>query len=279
MVPDRGVGPGDPGGKLLPAAPGESADHWLLPLQAARYVADVLCMVYFAVSSRFWEGRRGRRLARGVVLQQVYFTAVQALPFTLMVALVFGALAMIQASVQLPRFGKREVEAITGLVIFRELAPIIVALLVIARSTNAIVVEIGNMRLNGELRALEILGINIDRFLVLPRLTGMIISVPLLTVIFCAAALWGGFWVAKFSGFLESNFVLSRLSSSLDATLWWNVMVRAFFFALVISSVSCHHGLRVKVSATEVPQQATRAVISSLSLCFLGNLVLSLAVL
>jgi phospholipid/cholesterol/gamma-HCH transport system permease protein len=107
----------------------------------------------------------------------------------------------------------------------------------------------------------------------------MLISVPLLTVTFCAAALWGGFWVAKLSGLLESNFVLSRLSSSLDVTIWKNVMVRAVVFAFVIGAVSCHHGLRVKVSATEVPQQATRGVIGALSLCFLSNLALSLAVL
>jgi len=98
-----------------------------------------------------------------------------------------------------------------GWVLFRELSPLVVAGIVIARSATAIVVEIGNMRVNGEIHALEVLGVNLDRLIVLPRLLGMLISVPLLTVVFCAAAFWGGYWAAELSGLLESNFKLARL--------------------------------------------------------------------
>ena len=241
-----------------------------------RYLADLILTFYLALSSAVWEGGRGKVLSRRVVLQQVYFTAVQALPLILLIAVGLGALAMIQASVQLPRFGMRKVEGITGLLIFRELAAITVALLVIARSANAMVVEIGNMRINGEIRALEILGINIDRLVVLPRITAMALSLPLLTAVFLAGALWGGYAAGRVTNLIATDFTLTRLSATLDMTLFQTVILRALFFGFVIGTVACCHGLRVRVSATEVPQQATRGVISALTICFLGNLVLSI---
>jgi phospholipid/cholesterol/gamma-HCH transport system permease protein len=240
------------------------------------YVAEIGGTAYRALSSCLWERGRGRGLVRRVFLQQVYFTAVQALPLALFMAVGFGALLMIQASRQLPRFGMQEVEEITGLVLFREVAPLAVALIVIARSATAIVVEIGNMRVSGELRALEILGINLDRLIVLPRLLGMLVSVPLLATCFCAAALWGGYFLARGSGLLETNFVLQRLTTSLDVPMVEAVLIRSVCFGLITGAVSCGHGLRVKLSPTEVPQQATRGVVGALTLCFLANLVLSL---
>jgi phospholipid/cholesterol/gamma-HCH transport system permease protein len=246
---------------------------------SVRYLLVVLRTAYLGFSSLVWERGRGTRLVRRIVLEQVYFTAVQALPLVLLISVGFGALCMIQASVQLPRFGMREVEGITGLVLFREVMPLVVALIVIARSATAIVVEIGNMRVNGELRALEILGVNLDRLIVLPRLIGMVISVPLLAMVSCAAAFWGGFWVSKLSGLLESNFVISRLSASLDGPTLRLILIRAICFGVIVGSVSCHHGLLVRMSTTEVPQQATRGVVSALSLCFIANFALSVAVL
>lgn len=261
-----------------PAAPVARKAAPLLAFHALLYVFELARLFYLSISSVFWERRRGARLVNRIMLQQVYFTGVQALPLTLFVAVAFGGLVMIQASIQLPRFGMREVEDLTGLVLFRELGPLVVALIVIARSANAIVVEIGNMRVNGELRALEVLGINIERFIVLPRLIGVVTSVFLLTVSFCTAAYWGGFWLARLSGRLESNFVLARLTTSFDPDLFRNLLIRCFAFGVVIAIVACLHGLRVKQSTTEVPQQATRGVISALSLCFVINFTVSLGV-
>ena len=245
---------------------------------AVRYVFLLARLLYLSLSSIVWERRRGAALVNRLMLQQVYFTAVQALPLTLFVAVAFGALTMVQASIQLPRFGMREVEEITGFILFRELAPLVVVLIVIARSANAIVVEIGNMRVNGEIRALEVMGVNLERFIVLPRLIGVVTSVLLLAVSFCAAAYWGGFWLATFSGYIESNFVLARLTSVFDFALFRNLIVRCFAFGTVIALVACHHGFRVQVSPTEVPQQATRGVISALALSFVINFAVALAV-
>jgi len=241
------------------------------------FVLTLFKLIYRSVASMFWERRRGRSLVRRVILQQVYFTAVQSTALTVLVAVAMGALLMHQASVILPRFGLPDfAEWLTVLILFREIAPLTVALIIIARSANAIVIEIGNMRVNGEIRALEVLGINLDRFIVLPRIVGMTVSVTLLTVLFCAAAMWGGFWTAHAAGLLESNFLLESLLENLTLDIILNILLRAFCFGIVIGAVSCLHGLWVRVASTEVPQQASRGVVHSLSLCFILNFVISL---
>jgi phospholipid/cholesterol/gamma-HCH transport system permease protein len=275
------AGPGRtaPPGAARPALPGRPFPRRSPPLaalDALRYVFRLAETIYLALGSIWWEGRRGTGLITRITLQQVYFTAVQALPLTLFIAIAFGGLLMAQASIHLPRFGLHQFEELMGLLIFRELAPICVALIVIARSANAIVVEIGNMRVNGELRALELLAINLDRFIVLPRLIGMVLSVTLLIVAFCVAAYFGGFWLARLSGLLESNFVQERLARGIPFGAVRNILLRGLVFGLIIGSAACLHGLRVQVSPTEVPQQATRGVISALSLCFVANFILSL---
>jgi phospholipid/cholesterol/gamma-HCH transport system permease protein len=264
-------------GTRVLTAPVSAAAGRSLPLRAfelAQYLFQLARLVYQGFASLAWEKGRGRALGRRVLLQQVYFTALQALPLTILVAIASGALFMGQASVQLTSFGMREVEW-TTVILFREIGPMVVALVVIARSANAIVIEIGNMRVNGEIRALEVMGINLDRYLVLPRIAGVTLSVVILTAAFCAAAFWGGFYVARHAEILASTFVMERLAATLDAATLGNIFLRAVCFGLVISSVACLHGLKVGLSSTEVPQQASRGVISALSLCFIINFLIA----
>lgn len=264
-----------------PKAPGLTLPVWLEPTrflaQELGFLLTLLKLIYRSLTSILWEGRRGRKLVRRIILQQVYFTAVQSTTLTALVAVAIGTLLMHQASVILPRYGLPDfAEWLTVLILFREIAPLTVALVIIARSANAIVIELGNMRVNGEIRALEVLGINLDRFLVLPRIVGMTISVTLLTVIFCAAAMWGGYWTAQAAGLLESSFLLESLLENFTLDVFLNILLRAFTFGIVIASVSCVHGLWVRSASTEVPQQASRGVVHSLSLCFILNFVISL---
>lgn len=233
-------------------------------------------LAYQCLVSLFWERRKSTRLVRQIYLQQIYFTAVQSLPITVLIALAIGTLLMNQASEILPTYGFPDyAEWLTGLILFREISPLVVALVIIARSANAIVIEIGNMRVNGELRALDVLGFNLDYYIVLPRLLGMVTSVVLLTVCFCAAALWGGFYTARSLDLLESSFTLANLEKNFTLAMLTNILIRSLCFGVIIALVACLHGFRVQVSPTEVPQQAGRGVIRSLALCFVANFVIS----
>lgn len=254
---------------------------WLRPvvfvLNTFRYLFVLFWLIYQSLVSVFWERRKSKKLIVRIFLQQIYFTAIQSLPLTLLIAVVVGALLMREASIILPTYGFPDyAEWLTVHLMFREITPMVVALVIIARSANAIVIEIGNMKVNGELRALDVLGFNLDYYLVLPRILAMIVSVTTLTTCFCAAALWGGFWAAETLELLESNFLLADLEKNFDLPLLGNILLRAACFGVIISSVACLHGLAVRISPTEVPQQASRGVIRALSLCFVTNFFISI---
>lgn len=253
---------------------------WLRPplflLHTVRYLFVLFWLIYQSFVSVFWERRKSKKLIFQIFLQQIYFTAIQSLPLTVLIAIVVGALLMREASIILPTYGFPDyAEWITVQLVFREIAPVVVALVIVARSANAIVIEIGNMKVNGELRALDVLGFNLDYFIVLPRILAMIVSVTTLTVCFCAAALWGGFWTADVLDLLESNFILVNLEKNFTLEILGNILLRAAGFGVIISSVACLHGLGVRISPTEVPQQASGGVVRALSLCFAFNFVVS----
>ena len=131
------------------------------------------------------------------------------------------------------------------------------------------------MRVSGEIRALHILGVSIERLVVFPRILGMAISVPFLTILFVVSSLVGGYWAGKASGLLAGRFAFARLAENLDGPTLQNIVLRALLFGLIIGTVSCYHGLRVRISANEVPQQATRGIVAAFTLCFLVNIAFS----
>lgn len=266
----------------LPASPGvrvTRAPPWLrVPLAilaTGRYLGTLASALYRAAMSPLWEVGRGRRLARSITLRQVYFTAAQALPLTLFVALAIGVLLMQQGSDLLGQWGFPDYAESLTILLLKEIAPLTVALILIARSATAIVIELGNMEVNGEVRALEAMGINIDRYIVLPRVVGMVLSVTLLTGVFCATCVYGGHFVARVFGAVPSDFVLAELMRNFTPSVLFNILVRAFCFGFVIAAVACVHGLRVRFSAAEVPKEASRCVVRALSICVAINFLIA----
>ena len=137
-----------------------------------RYLQSLTLMIYLSFRSTFFGVDRGRshfkkhelRQVLSVVSAQIYFTGWQALPMISILALAAGGIAILQTSAQRSLLGG------TGMIgnllvvtIVRELGPLITALIVIARSGAAVASEIGNMRVNREIEALEVMGIS--RFL------------------------------------------------------------------------------------------------------------------
>jgi phospholipid/cholesterol/gamma-HCH transport system permease protein len=161
--------------------------------------------------------------------------------------------------------------------VLRELAPLITAIVVAGRSGTAIATELGNMKVNSEVLALSSLGIDPMRYIVLPRIVGCVISVVALmiyfTIVSLSAALVLGVWS---SGVSLSSFRQGVAGSVMPHDL-------ALFFAkgvglgTIVGWLPCHFGLGVKSSPTEVPQQASRAVVNSLLGCVVYNTALTAA--
>ncbi|MCU0722442.1 MAG: ABC transporter permease [Planctomycetes bacterium] len=235
-------------------------------------------IVFFLLAHRsLWtEARRGSFRISSIVRRQIYFTAMLGYPVLTVAALSLGAIVFTNAIAQLPTFGAgSEVGPLTTSILFREIAPFLTALIVIARSGTAIATELGNMKIQKEMDFLISQGINIWYFVVFPRIQGMIVSMGLLVVFFDLLAFIGGYTIAWILIPGASQYPLALFIQEIQISHMGISVLKALSFGAVIGTVCSYHGLEPERSSTEVPQSATKGVVRSLALCILVNFFIS----
>jgi phospholipid/cholesterol/gamma-HCH transport system permease protein len=224
-------------------------------------------------------GERGGRAALRVIIRQVLFTGVDALPVTSVIALLLGMIIIMQAGTQLPKLGASGlVGNIIVLTVIRELGPLITAVIVIGRSGAAITTELGNMSVGREITALTLMGIPVSRFLVMPRVIGMVVAMVCLTLYFDAVAVLGGFMIAKSKLTVPVDAFIQGITRALSFRDVGLTALKPLLFGLAVAAICCHHGLTVRSSYTEVPQQTTKAMINAVTICLILDILISLPV-
>jgi phospholipid/cholesterol/gamma-HCH transport system permease protein len=227
-----------------------------------------------ALASDFAPGVAAKRLVHSIMLTQVMFTGVQALSLVSAIGLLIGASIIIQTNMMMPADGEL-IGRVLVAVVLRELAPLITAIVVAGRSGTAIATELGNMKVNSEVLALSSLGIDPLRYVVLPRMVGCVVSVVALMIYFSIVSLSAAFAI----GIVASGASLSSFQQGVAGSVMPHDL--ALFFAkglglgTIVGWLSCHFGLQVNSSPTEVPQQASRAVVMSLLGCVVYNTALT----
>ncbi|MBM4331911.1 MAG: ABC transporter permease [Deltaproteobacteria bacterium] len=241
-----------------------------------RYYLDLSTLLYLAFKEAVAERQRGFSLVWEITLRQIYFTGVQALKVVTLVSLALGAIIIVQAGSQLALLGGvKFISTILVLVIIRELGPLLTAFIVIGRSGTAIATEIGNMIVAHELEAIRAMGINPVYFIVTPRIIGVTIAVICLTIYFNGVSLLGGFIVSMWILPMDLTVFLEELMISLTATDLIFGILKSAAFGLLIALTCTYHGLTVRYSSIEVPQVATRGVVSAILSCFTFNVLLT----
>jgi phospholipid/cholesterol/gamma-HCH transport system permease protein len=265
---------------LFPERPGTVRPGWVSRLGAKtlgghHFTRRLLGTLLLALSAPFQPGTAATLVSRRVTVRQIFFTGFEALPLVSVIALMVGATIIVQAQLnaELPA-------EILGMllvaVVLREVAPLVTAIVVAGRSGTAIATELGNMKANQEVLGLVSLGIDPHRFIVLPRLLGVIASVLVLTVYFGALAIVGGVvagaLLGRFSfGALRGGFMAALLP--LDLPLF---LLKGSGLGVIVGWLSCHFGLEVGTSPTEVPQRASQAVVFSMLACVGFNTVVTI---
>jgi len=247
-------------------------------LQRLRFLAETSGLVGQLVRDVTSSPSLENGAIRSVLLKQVYFSGYEAWKIIMLVALILGTVIVSQV-VGLVGGGSGSLTGkVLVWVVFRELGPLLTALIVIARSGTAIAAELGSMKINGELDALELMGIPRERYLILPRIVGVAAAVAVLTAYFVLTAFVGGFLIASLAHHIPYDQFVQGVVASLGL---WEIAVLAIktlLFGLTIPVICCHAGLSVGTSATEIPQAATRAVITSLfGIVLLDGLITSVA--
>jgi phospholipid/cholesterol/gamma-HCH transport system permease protein len=210
------------------------------------------------------DGRRGA-VVFGQTLQQIRFTGVHAWPLVLCAGFGIGAITIIQAYTQLSTMAERYIGSLLVVIVVRELGPLAAAVLVIGRSGTAIAADLGAMRINQEVAALEAFGVDPFQYLMVPRLVGVTFSMFALLVIFDAAALLGGYAVAGSRFGMPVATFLRAIGETLENMDLALALIKGVLFGASVAIVSCYSGLSVQRSQTELPQAVTRTVVLSLS--------------
>ncbi len=240
------------------------------------YTLDLLLMTYLSFRSALLDQAQGLRSIFSVVSAQIYFTGWQALPLVSVLAIASGGLVMLQSSTQLSFFGG--VDMIGGImiaIIFRELGPLFVALVVTARSGTAVASELGSMKVNREIQAIESVGINPLSYIVFPRILGGIISTLTLGFYFNLIALLGGYMVTRLLHDMPFSFYSDNLANSIHQADIIVFVLKNGFSGAIIFIVSAYQGLSVQRSPHEIPQVTTKAVLNSMIYVVLFNVAVT----
>jgi phospholipid/cholesterol/gamma-HCH transport system permease protein len=224
----------------------------------------------------------GQRLAsQGLVIRetvrQVRATGVRTLPSVLQMGLLVGLIAATQMISLLAGFtGTTKVWGILVLIIFREVAPLVTAIIVAGRAGTVVAADLANMVVSEEMDALETMGISPLHYAVLPRMLGLFLASSALSFYFVAAALAGAAAVARLSLSLPFTFFINNILQNLETRDLAIFVSKAAVFALLISSVCAWKGLTVGRSRQEVPLAVSRATFQSLAACLVANSLFSL---
>ncbi|HSR11745.1 MAG TPA: ABC transporter permease [Thermodesulfobacteriota bacterium] len=258
------------------SAPGflESLGGWATAKLAV--FVGLSTLLYLGFREFFAERKRGFPLVWEITLRQIYFTGVEAVRVVTVVALALGTVIIVQAGTQLSFLGGVEfVVPILVIVMCREVGPLLTAIIVIARSGTAIATELGNMVVGEELGAIEAMGINPVYFIVSPRIVGVTVAVLCLTAVFISVGLLGGFALSKLLLPVKLEPFIQELQNSLKINDVLFASLKSLIFGVLISLSCTYHGLRAGLSIIEVPQVATRGVVSALLFCIGSNALLT----
>ncbi len=248
-------------------------------LEAWRYLATLAAISVQAGIDVVSSAGRGQPETVRVVTRQILFTGVDALPVTGAIGLMLGVIIITQAGSQLPQLGAGGlIGSIIVLSVIRELGPLVTAFIIVGRSGTAITTELGNMSVAREVAALRLMGIPVSRFIIMPRMVGVIVAMLCLTLYFDVVAVLGGFLIAKTTLTLPFEAFAQGITKALSLTDVILTAVKPVIFGTAVASVCCHHGLSVAGSYTEVPQQTTKAMINSVTLCLLLDLLITVPV-
>jgi phospholipid/cholesterol/gamma-HCH transport system permease protein len=208
--------------------------------------------------------RRFRLLS---LIAQIEETGLTALPILGLLSFLLGIVIAYQGVDQLTRFGAQIFTVnLVGVSILREIAALIAAIIVAGRSGSAFTAQIGTMKVNQEIDALETMGVNVVEILVLPRILGLMIALPLLTVFADAMGLLGGATMCYFDLGIGFPAFLHQLHGAISLNTFLVGLLKAPVFAFLIAFVGCFEGLRVESNAASLGRLTTRSVVESIFL-------------
>jgi phospholipid/cholesterol/gamma-HCH transport system permease protein len=198
------------------------------------------------------------------VLHQMFVCGVASIPVTLVVSIFTGAILALNGGLTLSELGQEHLlGGIVAVSMTREMGPFMTGLILAASVGSGMAAELGTMQVSEEIDALEVMGIDPARFLVVPRLLAMAIMTPVVTVYTNLVGILGGALIGFYQYGVSLALFKNEALQSLKAKDIHTGLLKAFLFGAVIASVSCSQGLRARGGAIGVGHAVRRSVVVS----------------
>lgn len=211
------------------------------------------------------EARHPARIRWAACFSLAERAGLDAIPIVFVTTFFIGAVVAFVGASALAAYGaKVMVINMVGWTVLREFNIIITAVLLAGRSTSSFAAEIGSMKMNQEVDAMQTMGVDPFEALVLPRFVAMLVTIPLLTFVATIAGLAGGVVVSWAALDIEPVFFLTRLVDIVGATNFWIGMSKAPIMALIIAGVGCRQGLEVEGDVESLGRRVTSAVVHAI---------------
>jgi len=216
--------------------------------------------------------RSRKRLRIPSIVRHAYETGVQAIPIVSVIAFLISVISAYIGQQQLRPFGAEIFTVdLVAIGVLRELAVLLTAIMVAGRTGSAYAAEIGVMKLNEEVDALESMGLDPYEVLVLPRVIGLVIAMPLLTIVADFMGLAGGGILTRYLLDLPWPQFFTRLEAAIAPTTFWAGLIKAPVFGALIGLTGTLRGLQVRESSRELGRLTTVAVVQSIFLVIFAD--------
>jgi phospholipid/cholesterol/gamma-HCH transport system permease protein len=187
------------------------------------------------------------------------------------VSFLFGLILAFQSAIPLQRFGAQIfVVDIVSIAVTRELGPLMTAIILAGRTGSAFAAELGTMKVNEELNALDTMGLEPVKFLIAPRVVAAVAMTPLLVILSNFFAIMGGGLVMRSLGFTWVSLV-NQLQNAVGLADIFTGLFKSLFFGLLVAGIGCLRGLETATGAQAVGVSATRAVVSGIFLILIAD--------
>jgi phospholipid/cholesterol/gamma-HCH transport system permease protein len=230
-------------------------------------------MVYWGLLAPF----TGKGLRWRSLLDELFGIGVQAITIVVLMNLLMGLVIALMSAAQLRQFGAGiYVADLVGIAFARELAPMMTAIIIAARSGSAITAELATMVVQEEIDALKSMGFNPVQFLIVPKLWAALLAVPALTTLAMLAGVLGGLEMGVFFLDLSPQAWIRETLAAVPVDHVLHGLFKSVVFGATIVFVGAHNGLRVQGGAQAVGQATTRAVVMDVVLLVVLDMVFAL---
>lgn len=198
-------------------------------------------------------------------LYHIEHSALRAMPIIILTSLLVGVVLAYQAAYQLAQFGANIfIVDLVGISATREIAPLIAAIVIAGRSASSYTAQIGVMKITDEINAMNTMGFNSARFIILPRVLALSFAMPLIVAVADAVSIFGGLLVADLSLGINPFEFMRRFKEAVELKHIIIGLVKAPAFGYIIGMIACFRGFGVKNTTESIGIYTTKSVVNAI---------------